>query len=49
VDERFLHHFAALKFNKESKDKKKKEKKEKNDEDDEMASLNSDEFDILLG
>ena len=48
LDERFLHHFAALKFRKEGQ-KKKELQKEKDDEADEMESLNSDEFDMLMG
>ncbi|KAL7076420.1 hypothetical protein ACQ4LE_004708 [Meloidogyne hapla] len=52
LDERFLHHFASIKFKKNIKDEKnkqnKKGKNEKEDDFDDMASLNSDEFDLLL-
>nr|CAD2178274.1 unnamed protein product [Meloidogyne enterolobii] len=50
LDERFLHHFASIKFKKNIKNEEnKKGKNEKDDEDfDDMASLDSDEFDLLL-
>ena len=53
MDERFLHHFASLKFKKNLTEKEQKNKKGKNEKEDgdfdDMASLNSDEFDLLLG
>ncbi|KAL3118657.1 hypothetical protein niasHT_006485 [Heterodera trifolii] len=50
LDERFLHHFATMKFKNGAKEteKQKKKKKREEDEDDDVASLDSDEFDVLM-
>ncbi|KAL3078471.1 hypothetical protein niasHT_032767 [Heterodera trifolii] len=50
LDERFLHHFATMKFKNGAKEteKQKKKKKREEDEDDDVTSLDSDEFDVLM-
>uniref|UniRef100_A0A914CU94 CCAAT-binding factor domain-containing protein n=1 Tax=Acrobeloides nanus TaxID=290746 RepID=A0A914CU94_9BILA len=49
IDERYLHRFATMKFTKKLAKDNKKDKKLKEDDDfDDVASINSDEFDLIM-
>ena len=50
IDERYLHRFATMKFTKKlAKDNKKDKKLKEEDDFDDVASINSDEFDLIMG